>query len=74
MSMEKPHVQSPIEKIKYKRNNHNSKNIPKNMFKGLIKYIVAKKDDLLVHFHNDQTKVDCFIAFVKKNKSQILSM
>lgn len=51
-----------------------SKNIPKNIFKGIIKYILGKKDDIRTYFHNDQEKVSGFIKYIKHCKNTVLSM
>lgn len=51
-----------------------SKNIPKNIFKGMIKYILGKKEEINTYFHGDQEKVCGFIKYIKVCKNSVLSM
>lgn len=50
-----------------------SKNIPKNVFKGLIKYMTGKKNEIQTILGDEEDFKD-FLMFVKKYKNSVLTL
>jgi hypothetical protein len=51
-----------------------SKNIPKNCFKGLVKYIMGKKAEIKTHIIPQDDKLAQFYTYVKKHRTKVLTM
>ncbi len=66
--------QSPIEINKKVKKIKNVKNIPKNIFKGLMKFITGRKDLVKKVLQQNDVDEDKFLNYIKQNKTSVLSM